>query len=676
MEELEELMKRFVSTKLIHNIKETIAANKSSLVIDFQEIDEFSPALGDAFLKKPIDSIDLLKAVIVEVDPNFKDVKMNIRIHDLPDNATLMINEIRSKHLGRLIQVTGLIKLATTVRPVAKSVSFECQSCGHITKVEQTERTIKMPLVCSNCGRKGRFKIIDKELVDTQRILLEEAPEDLEGGQQPKQIDVILKDDLVDPKFERNIIPGNKVTVSGVVIEVPIFLPSGKRSSTSELQVEALYVESVEQSFEEMSISKKEEDEIKALAQDKLIYQKLKDSIAPNVFGYDNIKEAIVLQLFGGVRKAMQDEASVFRGDIHILLVGDPGTAKSAILRYVSTIAPKARYVTGMGSSAAGLTATVTKDENSRTFVLEAGAMPLTNGGLLCIDELDKMNKDDRSALHSALEQQIIAVSKANIHATLVSQTSVLAAANPKLGRFNPYDVVAAQIDLPPTLINRFDLIFIMQDKPNPEVDKMVAEKILEANKDIDKNKPAIDVDLFRKYIAYARQKSKPILSDDAMKTINEFYLKLRSSVSNEDEKLRPIPISARQLEAIIRLAEASAKVRLSNYVMPEDAKRAIDLIMAYLGEVGVDKSTGNLDIDRIAVGISTSQRSIVLSVKSIISNEINSLPSGSSVPISTIYSDAEKSGISKEQVDDAISILKREGEIFEPRMGFIKMLV
>ncbi|MDP8012968.1 MAG: ATP-binding protein, partial [Nanoarchaeota archaeon] len=311
-----------------------------------------------------------------------------------------------------------------------------------------------------------------------------------------------------------------------------------------------------------------------------------------------------------------------------------------------------------------------------RTFVLEAGAMPLTNGGLLCIDELDKMNKDDRSALHSALEQQIIAVSKANIHATLVSQTSVLAAANPKLGRFNPYDVVAAQIDLPPTLINRFDLIFIMQDKPNPEVDKMVAEKILEANKDIDKNKPAIDVNLFRKYIAYARQKSKPILSDDAMKTINEFYLKLRSSVSNEDEKLRPIPISARQLEAIIRLAEASAKVRLSNYVMPEDAKRAIDLIMAYLGEVGVDKSTGNLDIDRIAVGISTSQRSIVLSVKSIISNEINSLPSGSSVPISTIYGDAEKSGISKEQVDDAISILKREGEIFEPRMGFIKMLV
>ncbi|MDP8012834.1 MAG: hypothetical protein RAK22_01900, partial [Nanoarchaeota archaeon] len=245
MEELEELMKRFVSTKLIHNIKETIAANKSSLVIDFQEIDEFSPALGDAFLKKPTDSIDLLKEMIVEVDPNFKDVKMNIRIHNLPDNATLMINEIRSKHLGRLIQVTGLIKLATTVRPVAKSVSFECQSCGHITKVEQTERTIKMPLVCSNCGRKGRFKIIDKELVDTQRILLEEAPEDLEGGQQPKQIDVILKDDLVDPKFERNIIPGNKVTVSGVVIEVPIFLPSGKRSSTSELQIEALYVESV-----------------------------------------------------------------------------------------------------------------------------------------------------------------------------------------------------------------------------------------------------------------------------------------------------------------------------------------------------------------------------------------------------------------------------------------------
>lgn len=676
MEELEQLIQRFISEELINDIKKLAVSNKVSLLIDFQRIDQFSPELGDAFLKKPDETIESLKIFIREIEPSYKDLKFNVRIRNLPENAQLMINEIRSKHLGRLIQTTGLIKLATTVRPFAKSISFECQNCGHITKVEQTEGAIKTPLICSNCGRKGRFKIVDKELIDTQRIVLEEAPEDLEGGQQPKQITVILKDDLVDPKFEKNIIPGNKVTVSGVIVEVPVILQSGKRSVTSELRIEASYIESVEQSFEELSISKEEEDKILELSKDKLIYQKLKDSIAPNIFGYDHIKEAIVLQLFGGVRKAMKDEASVFRGDIHILLVGDPGTSKSAILRYVSTIAPKARYVTGMGSSAAGLTATVTKDEASKTFVLEAGAMPLTNGGLLVIDELDKMNKDDRAALHSALEQQIISISKANIHATLISQTSVLAAANPKLGRFNPYDVVATQIDLPPTLINRFDLIFIMADKPNPDIDKMIAQKILEANKDIEKNKPAIETDLLRKYIAYARQKVKPVLSEEAMKIINDFYIKLRSSVSNAEDRVKPVPISARQLEAVIRLSEASAKVRLSNYVLEEDARRAIDLIMAYLGEVGVDKSTGELDIDRIAVGISTSQRSTVISVKSIISKEINSLPAGSAVQISQIYDDAEKIGISRDQVDNAISILKKEGEIFEPRMGYIKSLV
>ena len=216
MDELEQLIHRFISEVIINDIKSLIVSNKNSIVIDFQRIDQFSPELGDAFLKKPEETIDTFKVFIKEIEPSYKDIKFNVRIKNLPENSRLMINEIRSKHLSRLIQTTGLIKLATTVRPFAKSISFECQSCGHITKVEQSEGAIKTPIICSNCGRKGRFKIVEKELIDTQRIVLEEAPEDLEGGQQPKQIGVLLKDDLVDPKFEKNIIPGNKVTVTGV----------------------------------------------------------------------------------------------------------------------------------------------------------------------------------------------------------------------------------------------------------------------------------------------------------------------------------------------------------------------------------------------------------------------------------------------------------------------------
>ncbi|MCL5009850.1 MAG: minichromosome maintenance protein MCM [Candidatus Parvarchaeota archaeon] len=665
----------FVNKKLNEQLKSIIGTNKSSVLIDFKDVDDFSPALGDYILKNPTDSLDEIKQFISGIGPVYTDLSLDVRIRNLPANAQLKIREIRSKHIDKLIQVSGLIKLAVSVRPVAKSIDFECFSCGHITKVEQTERTIKAPSICSNCGRKGRFKLVKKELIDTQKITLEEAPEDLEGGEQPEHVDVILKGDLVDPKFEKNIVPGNKVMVSGIVNETPVIYGGGRKSKTSEIFVDASYLESVEQGFEDMEISREEEMTIKEMAKDKLIYQKFRDSIAPNIFGYDHVKDSIVLQLFGGVRKVGMDGNSVIRGDAHILLVGDPGVAKSAMLKYVSGIAPKARYVTGMGSSAAGLTATILKDDATKSYILEAGALPLTNKGLLAIDEIDKMNKDDRVAMHEALEQQTISISKANIHSTLSAQTSVLAAANPKMGRFNPYDVISSQIELPPTLINRFDLIFIMRDKPNENVDKLISERILEANKDINKNKPAIKTDLLKKYVAYAKQNCKPILSNDAIKAIQEFYLKLRRQNSSEGEELRPIPISARQLEAIIRLTEASAKVRLSEYATLDDAKRAIDLMMAYLGEVGIDKGTGELDIDRVITGIPSSQRSMIITIKSFIRSELDVMPKGSMLPITKVYDDAEKSGISADNVDQALTVLKKEGEIFEPKSGFIKLI-
>ena len=671
----EEMISSFVNKKLKDHLKAILSTSKTSIVIDFEDIDKFSPELGDYLLKNPTEALDEFKSNIDDFGPMYKDLDLEVRIRNLPDSAKLLIRELRSRHLKRLMQVTGLIKLAVSVKPVASNIDFECQSCGHVIKVEQKERAMRQPTICTNCGKKGHFKILSKDFVDTQRITLEEAPEDLEGGAQPEHVDVILKKDLVDPKFEKNIIPGNKVTVSGIVSEDPIFLASGKRSNTSNIHLLASYLEAVEQGFEEIEITKEEETMIKELSKDKVIYEKFRNSIAPNVFGYDHVKDAIVLQLFGGVRKVAKGGGSAIRGDVHVLLVGDPGTAKSSMLKYVSSVAPKARYVTGMGSSAAGLTATIIKDEATRSYILEAGALPLTNKGLLAIDELDKMNKDDRVAMHEALEQQSISISKANIHATLSAQTSVLAAANPKLGRFNPYDVIATQIDLPPTLINRFDLIFVMRDKPNKEADKLIANRIIEANKDINKNKPAIQPSLFKKYIAYSKQNSKPILSSDAAKAIEEFYLKLRSQNSQEGEEVKPIPISARQLEAIIRLTEASAKVRLSEYATLEDAKRAINLMMAYLGEVGVDKKTGELDIDRVITGIPSSQRGIVISVKSIIRSESEALPKGTMLSIQKIYEIADKSGVKKDEIDNALSILKKEGEIFEPKLGFVRLL-
>ncbi len=673
--DIDELIVSFIDKKLSGRLRDMLSTNKASVAIDMKnDIDSFSPELGDYVLGNPEEALENIKHYIDELGPAYKQMNLEVRLKGLPETCEQLLREIRSKHIGRLVQTKGLIRLATSVRPIANRIDFECQLCGYVTKVPQPEAEVKAPSVCPGCGKSGRFKIEHKELIDQQRIALEEAPEDLEGGAQPEHMDVYLKGDLVEPKFERNIVPGNKVIVSGIIKERSV-LVNGKRLRNSEIFIEALYIEPAQLAFEDIEVSKADEAEIKALANDKLIYNKFRDSIAPNIFGYDHVKEAIVMQLFGGVRKENSEGTEVKRGDVHILLVGDPGTAKSAMLRYVSGIAPKSRYVTGMGASKAGITATIQKDETTKAYVLEAGALPLTSDGLLALDEIDKMNEEDRQALHEGLEQQTISISKANIHATLTARTSVLAAANPKLGRFDQYTAIASQIDLLPTLISRFDLIFIMRDKKDLERDKRLVEMILESNKNLDKNKPPIDTSFMKKYIAYAKRSCKPKLSEEASKAIEEFFLKMRGQSYEEGEGVRPIAITPRQIDALVRLTEASAKVRLSEYATMDDARRAIDLTSAYLGDVGYDPSTGKYDIDRIVTGISTSKRGNVITVRSIIKAAAESLPKGQLLSISKIVEDAAKRGISKDDAEEAVQMLKKEGEIFEPKNGFVQLL-
>jgi len=401
---------------------------------------------------------------------------------------------------------------------------------------------------------------------------------------------------------------------------------------------------------------------------------KLVRSIAPSIYGYETIKEAIILQLFGGERTQRPDNTSV-RGDIHILLVGDPGVAKSQMLKYIFTMAPKARYVSGKSASGAGITASVVKDEFLKGWSLEAGALVLANKGICLIDEIDKMDKEDRSAMHEAMEQQTVTISKANIHSTLKAETTILAAANPKLGRFDPYQPLADQIDMPPTLISRFDLLFTLRDIPEKERDTRLAQHILNTFKNPQKVIPEIEPDILRKYIAYAKKNVSPKLSDEAILEIQEFFVGLRSKRSKSEEEggVKPIPISARQLEALVRLAQASARVRLSNNVTQSDAKRAINLLKSCLMQVGLDTETGELDIDRIVTGITATQRNKIIQIRDIIKEMETKF--GSNIPLADVLEAAKAKGIDASKAEEIIEKMKREGEIFEPKHGIIRKM-
>jgi replicative DNA helicase Mcm len=309
------------------------------------------------------------------------------------------------------------------------------------------------------------------------------------------------------------------------------------------------------------------------------------------------------------------------------------------------------------------------RDEYLRGWSLEAGAMVLANKGLVCIDELEKMDPQDRSAMHEAMEQQTVTISKANVQATLRSETSVLAAANPKFGRFDPYQSVAQQIDLPPTLINRFDIIFTLRDIPDRDKDSRIATHVLSEHQKQGAH-VVFEKEFLRKYVAYAKQKIKPKLSKEAVDELKKFYVDLRNKPVSSDSSLRPIPISARQLQALVRMSEASAKVRLSPEVTIEDSKRAIELMKYYLMQVGYDYESKTFDIDKISGKISSSERNKVFMVKDVI-NELEGRV-GKLIPVEEVERELEGK-LTKDEIDEAISKLNSNGVIFKPRKGYLQ---
>ena len=661
----------FIEKNYYAQLLETVRKGNLHLVMDFSELIKFNTEITDEFLEAPEELLKAAELATREFDLPKKIVKFNIRFKNLPESQKIMISEIRSNHLEKFVWTEGIVRQKSDVRPHITAAKFECPSCGNILNVIQLDKKYKEPTRCG-CGRKGKFKEISKELVDGQGLVLEESPEELDGAQ-PKRINVFLKDDLVSPISERKTSPGSRVKLYGWVTEVPVSLRTGGQATKYDLIIEANYIEPTKDETIEMNVSDKEMEEMQKIAKSNNPINLLAKSLVPSIYGHDKIKEALVLQLAGGIKKIRPDGVST-RGDMHMLLIGDPGSGKSQMLKRISKVAPKARFTSGKGATGSGLTASVVKDEFLGGWSLEAGTLVLANQGFAIIDELDKMTKEDRSALHEALEQQTISIAKANIQATLTCETTVLAAANPKFGRFDPYDLIANQINLPPALINRFDLIFPVKDLPEREKDEKTASFILSLHKDPEKALPKIDTTLMKKYFAYIRKKIKPVMTNEAIDEIKDYYVTMRNSGTGDEAGVKSIPISPRQLEALVRLSEAASKIRFANKVTKKDAQKAIELVDYCLNQIAKDKDTGRIDIDRIGSRITATERSTIGIIKELISQlekELNT----KLIPIDNIISAAKEKDIPEDKVEETLKKLRRSGDIYEPKRNHIQKL-
>src|SRR5512137_46723 len=664
--------------------------DQRSLIVHFPDLTRYDPDFADQLLEEPEQLLEAAQAALLEIDLPMDVVldKAHVRVVELPEHYKT--RDLRADHIGRLISIDGLVRTATEVRPKIVSAAFECQRCGYTFYKEQTGTKFEdQNLKCQNqaCDRGGPFKLIlsKSKFVDAQKIRVQESPEELRGGEQPQTLDVELDDDLAG-----RIFPGDRIIVNGILKSYQRSNPQAGKSNYFDLFHKGISVEMKEQDFEEIDISPEDEKIILDMSRDPEIYDKIRRSIAPSIYGYEDVKQALALQLASGFSKRLPDGARI-RGDIHILLVGDPGIAKSQLLRYMTKISPRGIYTSGKSSTSAGLTATAVKDDlGDGRWTIEAGALVLADKGIAAIDEMDKMDNEDKSALHEAMEQQTISVAKAGVMATLKSRCSLLAAANPKLGRFDKYEPIPPQINLTPALMSRFDLIFVLTDDPDTKRDSAIAEHILKSNyagelstqkawnedisqEDIDNAlvviKPVLDPELLRKYVAYARKNIFPTLSDEAKEYFLKYYVGPRSQGQDTN---KPVPVTARQLEALIRLGEASARLRLSSKVTLEDARRVVKILEACLRKVGIDPETGFLDADIIASGTSKSTRDKTKSVIDIIRDV--SREQQAPAPRDAVLDRAVELGIERSKAEEIIDRMRRDGDVFEPRPGMLKL--
>jgi len=663
------------SFSYVEQIDQMMSKHSKYIVVDYNDLVLF-PAIESHFNEDPDQILDAfsraIKEILKERFPDYAEkIKHDIRARIANFPVQRSLRQINSEIITKMTSVSGMVVRSSEVKPLAKEVTYKCLD-KHISKFTLLDgMSLNASVKCQtpNCKHTS-LAIIPKasRFIDFQILRLQELPEDLPPGQLPHYVNVSIKQDLVD--YAR---PGDRIVLTGIVrIEQErISGVSKSESALYRLRMDGNNVEFIggkgiksSRRTEREEISPDEEKLVKSLAKNPDIYDRLIASFAPHIKGHALFKEAILLLIVGSTQRVLTDGTKI-RGDINVFLVGDPGTAKSEMLKFCARIAPRGLYTSGRGSTAAGLTAAVVRDA-SGIFMLEAGAVVLGDQGLVCIDEFDKMRPEDRSALHEVMEQQSASIAKGGIVATLNARTSILAAANPMFGKYDIFKNIYENVNLPIPLLTRFDLVFIVRDIPSQEKDRNIAQHIISQHGSSGTDTTSlIDIDILTKYLSYAKR-GEPALTKEAENLIMEFYLKMRN-ISGEDKE-NMITITPRQLEGLIRLATARARLLLKNKVEGEDADRAIYLFNEMLKNSGTDVNTGKVDIG-VLQGRPKSEVSKLTMFMEIL-RSLEGEPK-SSVPEQEFVDELAKSDkFSEEEAREYIRRMIRDASIYESKPG------
>ncbi|KAI6178632.1 DNA replication licensing factor MCM5 [Aphelenchoides besseyi] len=661
LEQYRKFFREFFVENFGYRYREQLKLNYSAknyyVEVDYGDLKLFNEEAAAKLSRYPNKFIPALESAAKEVvdaithpRPEGQEVVEDIQVMiTFPQNAQ-SVRRIKSSNVSETIKVSGIVIAASQVRSRATIVSLQCRTCRHIIndiKVDPGLEGFPLPRKCqgSQAGAMQRcpldpyYMLPDKCVcVDFQTLKLQECPDDVPHGEMPRHMQVYVDRYLVD-----RVTPGNRVNITGVLSIKKMFdRTNGKATDKTTSRVRIPYIRAlgieVQNSgpgrYDKVQFTPEEERKFKEFAKSKEVYQKISKSIAPSIFGSNDIKNAIACLLFGGSRKRLPDGLTR-RGDINVLLLGDPGTAKSQLLKFVEKVAPVAVYTSGKGSSAAGLTASVMRDPHSRSFILEGGAMVLADGGVVCIDEFDKMREDDRVAIHEAMEQQTISIAKAGITTTLNSRCSVLAAANSVFGRWDD-EKGDANIDFMPTILSRFDTIFVVKDLNDSLRDTELAKHVISVHMKAEHEGPEkedeLSLEFLKRYVMYARDHCAPRLNAKAAEKLSSHYVKIRNPTDQTENRRHQslISITVRQLEAVVRMSEALAKMELLNFVEPRHVDEALRLFQvstvaaAAAGSLaGIEGFTSERDqrtFDRIekllkksfVIGTHVSQNSII----------------------------------------------------------------